>query len=81
MIDAHMMMTQSEENLKNQPFKDLVFHEVIPHLHSLITDVFGNYVIQKLLEFGSAQMRATIADQILGYMLKLTKNKYGCRVI
>ena len=81
MAGPYMMMTESEESLENQPFKDLVFHEVIPHLHPLINDVFGNYVIQKLLEFGSVQMRATIADQILGYMLKLTKNKYGCRVI
>ena len=26
-------------------------------------------------------MQAAISDQILGNMVKLTKNKYGCRVI
>jgi len=54
---------------------------MLPHLSTLITDVFGNYVVQKLIEFGSEQIRATIADQIMGQMLPLTKNKYGCRVI
>lgn len=71
----------SEEKLKNQPFKDLVFIEVLPHSHELINDVFGNYVVQKLIEFGSIQQKTTIVDQILGHMLKLTKSKYGCRVI
>lgn len=74
-------MEMSEEHLQNQPFKDLVFKEVIPRCYELIEDVFGNYVVQKLLEFGSEAMRASIADQILGHMLRLTKNKYGCRVI
>lgn len=62
-------------------FKDIVFNEVIEKLDSLINDVFGNYVVQKLIEFGSEQMRETICNQILGNMVNLTKNKYGCRVI
>jgi len=31
--------------------KNLVFEEIIPHALSLMTDVFGNYVIQKVCVF------------------------------
>jgi len=33
------------DELDEQPFKDLVFQEVLPHIQDLINDVFGNYVI------------------------------------
>lgn len=29
--------------------KNMVFHEIMPHALSLMTDVFGNYVIQKVI--------------------------------
>ena len=47
------VLDRSKQELDEEPFKDIVFNEVMEHLHSLIVDVFGNYVIQKLLEFGS----------------------------
>lgn len=28
--------------------KDMVFHEIMPQALSLMTDVFGNYVVQKV---------------------------------
>jgi pumilio RNA-binding family len=37
-----------------------------------MNDVFGNYVVQKLFEFGTEQQRATLADQLFGNVLKLT---------
>jgi pumilio RNA-binding family len=46
-----------------------------------MNDVFGNYVVQKLFEYGTDQQRATLADQLLGNVLKLTKSMYGCRVV
>lgn len=31
--------------------KDMVFHEIMPQALSLMTDVFGNYVVQKVFLF------------------------------
>lgn len=46
-----------------------------------MNDVFGNYVVQKLFEYGTDLQRATLAEQLLGNVLKLTKSMYGCRVV
>ncbi|XP_057476544.1 pumilio homolog 2-like isoform X2 [Actinidia eriantha] len=52
--------------------KNMVFHEIMPQALSLMTDVFGNYVIQKIRE---------LADQLTGHVLTLSLQMYGCRVI
>lgn len=31
--------------------KTAIFPEIVTHAHSLMTDVFGNYVIQKVISF------------------------------
>jgi pumilio RNA-binding family len=59
----------------------MIFDECLAALQSLIIDVFGNYVIQKLIKNGKSLHRAYIIDQIHGKMIKLAKNKYGCRVV
>ncbi|KAJ0006860.1 hypothetical protein Pint_30791 [Pistacia integerrima] len=59
----------------------------IPHASKLMTDVFGNYVIEKnsdLLQFfkrGSPGQREELADKLVGQMLPLSLRMYGCRVI
>ncbi|VDO03380.1 unnamed protein product [Rodentolepis nana] len=35
--------------------KNVVFNEILPSCHELITDVFGNYVIQKFLDLGAPE--------------------------
>lgn len=61
--------------------KELIFNEILPEANSLMNDVFGNYVVQKLFEYGTDLQRATLAEQLLGNVLKLTKSMYGCRVV
>jgi Pumilio-family RNA binding repeat len=47
----------------------------------LVTDVFGNYVIQKFLEVGDESVRLHIARLLTGHILKLSQDLYGCRVV
>ncbi|OIW20672.1 hypothetical protein TanjilG_19737 [Lupinus angustifolius] len=61
--------------------KALVFKEVLPHTSKLMTDVFGNYVIQKFFEYGSPGQRRELANRLAGQILPLSLQMYGCRVI
>lgn len=46
------------------PEKQLVFSEIIASAYNLMTDVFGNYVIQKFFEFGTAEQKTTLAQKV-----------------
>lgn len=59
----------------------MVFNEILAHAYSLMTDVFGNYVIQKFFEFGSNEQKQTLAQRLRGHVLPLALQMYGCRVI
>ena len=61
-------------NLKEKQF---VMSEVLPEVQHLRNDVFGNYVVQKLLEFGTPEMKADLRDTLKGEMLALSLQMYG----
>lgn len=65
----------------NAAEKQLVFNEIISSAYSLMTDVFGNYVIQKFFEFGTPEQKQTLAMKVKGHVLPLALQMYGCRVI
>jgi pumilio RNA-binding family len=67
--------TASSEDLK------MVFDELLPSALILMKDVFGNYVIQKLFEHGTPEMRLQFIDQMQGHILSLSLGTYGCRVV
>ena len=59
----------------------MVFNEILSAAYSLMTDVFGNYVIQKFFEFGTPEQKQTLAQRVRGHVLPLALQMYGCRVI
>ena len=46
-----------------------------------MTDVFGNYVTQKLFEHGSQAQKKILASQMKGHVYDLSQQMYGCRVV
>ncbi|CAG0913321.1 unnamed protein product, partial [Notodromas monacha] len=52
--------------------REAIFSEILPESEKLMTDVFGNYVIQKLLEFGSPDQRTVLAGKALRLHLGMT---------
>ncbi|XP_078005345.1 pumilio homolog 2 isoform X7 [Phascolarctos cinereus] len=63
------------------PERQMVFTEILQAAYQLMTDVFGNYVIQKFFEFGNLDQKLALATRIRGHVLPLALQMYGCRVI
>jgi pumilio RNA-binding family len=61
--------------------KALIFAEVLPRAHELMSDVFGNYVVQKLLEHGTAAQQQGVLRLLQGHVVPLSMQMYGCRVV
>mmetsp|Transcript_30452 Transcript_30452/g.43652 ORF Transcript_30452/g.43652 Transcript_30452/m.43652 type:complete len:1107 (-) Transcript_30452:656-3976(-) len=61
--------------------KQLIFDEIMPSAQSLMTDVFGNYVLQKLFEYGTPDQCEALALLLKGQSVQLAMQMYGCRVV
>ncbi|KAG8046717.1 hypothetical protein GUJ93_ZPchr0008g11644 [Zizania palustris] len=59
----------------------MVYKEIIPHVRILIIDVFANYAIQKLIEYGPTLFRRMLINTLAGSVVDLSLHQYGCRVI
>jgi len=59
----------------------VVFSEIRQNSLQLMTDVFGNYVIQKFFEHGNQLQKSILAKQMEGHVLTLSLQMYGCRVV
>ncbi|KAI0748224.1 ARM repeat-containing protein [Daedaleopsis nitida] len=61
---------------------DIVFDEIVPqYAVQLMQDVFGNYVVQKMFEYGTAAQKARLVATMEGQVLGLSLQMYGCRVV
>ncbi|PIL24085.1 hypothetical protein GSI_13836 [Ganoderma sinense ZZ0214-1] len=61
---------------------EIVFDEIVPqYAVQLMQDVFGNYVVQKMFEFGTAAQKARLVGTMEGQVLGLSLQMYGCRVV
>ena len=54
---------------------------LLPYITELTSDVFGNYVVQKLLEHGDDQIKQQVGSVIVQKALQLSLHFYGCRVV
>lgn len=57
--------------------KNAVMDEIVPAIKELQNDVFGNYVVQKLYEFGTEGMKKDLKGTLEGNMLLLSLQMYG----
>ena len=55
----------------------------VEHVQAMevVTDSFGNYVAQRLIQASGAQARLAIGRLLAPAMLELSKHQYGCRVV
>lgn len=72
---------QQKLELASSEDKESILKEALTDAQRLMTDVFGNYVVQKLLDHGGHSAVTLIASDLEGRMLALSLHMYGCRVV
>lgn len=60
---------------------DLIFEETFPYFAELMTDPFGNYLCQKLLEHCSDAQRDQIVEAIAHDLVAISLNMHGTRAV
>ncbi|CAH7668266.1 armadillo-type protein, partial [Phakopsora pachyrhizi] len=61
--------------------RDMIFAEIYPHFGELMTDAFGNYLSQKLLEYSSDEQRDLLIESISGELVSISLNMHGTRAV
>lgn len=59
----------------------IIFDETAPHVVELMTDPFGNYLCQKLLEFCNDEQRNTLVRNATHAMVSIALNQHGTRAL
>lgn len=61
--------------------KQLIFESILTQAYSLMTNRFGNFLVQRLLEFGTQEQVLALIDTMKGHILELTCEPFGCHVV
>ncbi|KAF5461871.1 hypothetical protein F2P56_017934 [Juglans regia] len=62
----------------------IIFNEIIGHVVELITDPFGNYLVQKLLDVCNEEQRMQIVLKVTnqsGQLMRISLDPHGTRVV
>ena len=62
---------QQKLEVATEQEKETLFQEILPGAEELMVDVFGNYVVQKLLEHGTPAQRTKLAAILQGKVVHL----------
>lgn len=76
-------MIQKRYETGTEDERNQIFDKIFPQILSLSKDVFGNYVIQKILDNNTQDQEKNnkIMKSLEGSIQELTLHMYGCRVI
>ncbi|KAL1921002.1 uncharacterized protein VTP21DRAFT_11637 [Calcarisporiella thermophila] len=64
---------------QNKKVVELIFREVQPHFVELMTDPFGNYLCQKLLEYCTDAQRTKLVQTVAPELVTISLNMHGTR--
>lgn len=61
--------------------RDMIFRETYGHFPELMTDPFGNYLCQKLLEYSTDEQRTAIIESVANDLVGISLNMHGTRAV
>ncbi|KAN0060726.1 hypothetical protein ACQY0O_007384 [Thecaphora frezii] len=68
-----------EEGLPSH--RDMIFAETFHHFAELMTDPFGNYLCQKMLEYCTDEQRNRIVESVAPELVTISLNMHGTRAV
>ncbi|KAL8962906.1 MAG: hypothetical protein Q9193_000759 [Seirophora villosa] len=66
---------------RNPEHIHMIFMETNQHVVELMTDPFGNYLCQKLLEYSNDDQRTVLIENAAPQMVKIALNQHGTRAL
>lgn len=61
--------------------RDMIFAETFQHFAELMTDPFGNYLCQKMLEYCTDEQRNLIVESVSSKLVTISLNMHGTRAV
>ncbi|KAG2173274.1 hypothetical protein INT43_004648 [Umbelopsis isabellina] len=61
--------------------RECIFRAIQRHSYALMTNRFGNFLVQRFLELGTRQQVKEIASTMQGHIVSLAKEPFGCHVV
>ncbi|PWY98181.1 ARM repeat-containing protein [Testicularia cyperi] len=65
----------------NPVHRDMIFAETFSHFSELMTDPFGNYLCQKMLEYCTDEQRNLIVESVAPELVAISLNMHGTRAV
>lgn len=65
----------------NPAHRDMIFSETFTHFAELMTDPFGNYLCQKMLEYCTDEQRNLIVELVAPELVTISLNMHGTRAV
>lgn len=65
----------------NSEYNNAIYEEISPHFSSLLTDPFGNYLSQKLMECAKSTQRIRLLRIAFNDLARISLNSHGTRAV
>ncbi|KAI9837614.1 MAG: hypothetical protein M1837_002948 [Sclerophora amabilis] len=66
---------------RNPEYTHTIFLETNPHVVELMTDPFGNYLCQKLLELATDEQKTVLTNNAAPQLVRIAMNQHGTRAL
>ncbi|KAL2311797.1 RNA-binding protein Mcp2 [Schizosaccharomyces pombe] len=72
---------QQKLKISSYDMKQNIVDSIISQIHPLMLNRFGNFLVQRCFEHGTAPQIRQMGSAMLGNMLKLATDPFGCHVV
>ena len=73
--------TQVDKSISQSPFFKCLINNMIPILANIMSNQFGNYLCQKIIEISDSQTLSIIVNSLQQSIVDVSLNIHGTRVV